>query len=123
MLLRLFAPFLPYVTEEVWSWWHPTRSIHLAHWPASWELGASDGEPELWDAASEVLGAVRKEKTAAGVSLRASVALVEVTASADRLASLQAAADDIREAGAISELRWCPSDDASTIDVKVELAR
>jgi valyl-tRNA synthetase len=122
VLLRLFAPFLPYVTEEVWSWWHEARSIHLAHWPASSELGVTDGEPALWDTASELLGAVRKQKTAAGVSLRAPVALVEVTASEDRLARLQAAVDDIREAGAIAELRWAPTGEAGTLDVKVELA-
>ena len=122
VLLRLFAPFVPYVTEEVWSWWHETGSIHLAVWPTSAELGATDGDAGLWHAASELLGAVRKEKTAAGVSLRAPVAVVQVTAPDDRLVTLQAAADDLREAGTIADLKWSSGDNAGGMDVKVELA-
>jgi valyl-tRNA synthetase len=123
VLLRLFAPFVPYVTEEVWSWWHETGSIHGAAWPTASEIGARDGEPALWEAAGTLLGAVRKEKTTAGVSLRAPVESVQVTASDGMLAMLRAAEDDLREAGSIAELRWSTTADPAAMDVKVELAR
>src|SRR5690242_11694874 len=72
-LLRLFAPFLPFVTEEVWSWWRE-GSVHRAPWPSSSELPAGTSAATL-EVAGVVLGEVRKAKTAAKKSLRADVAV------------------------------------------------
>src|SRR4029450_10211266 len=70
VLLRLFAPFLPYVTEEVWSWWRD-GSVHRAAWPTVEELADADGADAIvFEGAADVLSAIRKEKALAKVSLR-----------------------------------------------------
>ena len=105
MQLRLLAPFLPFVTEEVWSWWHQ-GSIHRAPWPDLEEFPAAAraGDVAVLDMAAWVLGEIRKAKTAAKVSMRAPVARVVVTDSAERIDLLATVADDVRAAGSVAEL-------------------
>ena len=66
-ILRVFAPFLPFVTEEVWSWWRE-GSVHRAPWPTAAELEAHIGGPDpdgalALERAALVLGEVRKAKS------------------------------------------------------------
>ncbi len=74
-LQRLLAPFLPFATEEAWSWWHDT-SIHAADWPTPSGLG---GDPSLVDPTIEALTLVRRAKTEAKVSQRAEVESVRIS--------------------------------------------
>jgi len=105
VLLKLFAPFLPYVTEEVWSWWQE-GSIHRSAWPDAGPLrgAAGDADPLPLRVAADVLTEVRRAKSEARRSMRAEVERVVVTDTADRIAALKAVADDVRAAGVVSEL-------------------
>ncbi|MEX0985386.1 MAG: valine--tRNA ligase [Actinomycetota bacterium] len=113
VLLRLFAPFLPYVTEEVWSWWKE-GTIHRATWPDADEMAIADGaDPEVFDVAATVLSAIRKEKALAKVSLRVPADRVRVRDTAERLAKLALAAADVREAGNVVSLETEEASEAS----------
>jgi valyl-tRNA synthetase len=68
VLQRLFAPFLPFVTEEVWSWWHQ-GSVHVAAWPTRDELPDTANHVAVYGPVCEILTAVRREKTEAKVSI------------------------------------------------------
>ncbi|MCC6339728.1 MAG: valine--tRNA ligase [Acidimicrobiia bacterium] len=122
-LLRLFAPFLPYVTEEVWSWWRD-GSVHRSAWPDAPELraAAGDADPLVYPVAAEVLGAVRKAKSDAQRGMRAEVERVAVTAGAGPVAALEAALADVRDAGRIAALETVASGGAEEMTVHVELA-
>ncbi len=108
-LLRMFAPVMPYVSEEVWSWWRD-GSIHRAEWPSVASLrrgrddGGGPGDPLVYEVAAEVLAAVRKAKSTAKVSLASPVTRVRVVDTAERLAALDAARTDVCDAGKIERL-------------------
>jgi valyl-tRNA synthetase len=121
VLLRAFAPFLPYTTEEVWSWWRE-GSVHRAAWPEAAEvletLG-SECDPGVYEVAAAVLSAVRKEKALAKVSLKTPVDSVTVHDTGDRLRLLSRATSDLREAG---NIRAVEQEEADTFSVDTVLA-
>jgi valyl-tRNA synthetase len=120
-LLGLFAPHLPFVTEEVWSW-YGDGSVHTSRWPDAAPLRAAAGpgaDVGVYTIAAEVLGAVRKAKSEAQRSMRADVARVVVRDTAERLAALAAALDDVREAGRVAAVETVVAESPS---IEVELA-
>ncbi|HET6662617.1 MAG TPA: valine--tRNA ligase, partial [Acidimicrobiales bacterium] len=117
-----------FVTEEVWSWWHE-GSIHRSSWPDADELRAiaeadvadagDEPVPEVLAAAAAVLGEIRRAKSEAKRSMRAPVASVTVTDTADRLALLALAAADVRSAGNVASLETI---EGETFSVSATLA-
>jgi valyl-tRNA synthetase len=100
-LLRLFAPHMPFVTEEVWSWWRE-GSIHRASWPAADDLAPFASEDlAIYPAAAAVLGEIRKAKSEAKRSMRTEVVAATVHAPAELLRALAPALDDVRDAGRV----------------------
>lgn len=100
VLLRLFAPFMPFVTEEVWSWWR-TGSIHHAAWPQAADLPAIDADGAALGHVGEVLGELRRTKTEAKVSQKTPITSVTVTVPGAVLAAVQGAESDIMAAGRV----------------------
>jgi valyl-tRNA synthetase len=102
VLLRLFAPVLPYATEEVWSWWHE-GSIHRTSWPKAEELAAgAGGDPALLTAVGEALAGVRKTKSEAKVGMRAEVRSVVLAGPAEWAERVRVAEADLRAAGRVT---------------------
>jgi valyl-tRNA synthetase len=106
-LLRLFAPYLPFVTEEVWSWWQP-GSVHRARWPTPEEVlqpigGRDEAALAVREATQAALADVRRIKSI----LRKPVKAVITTAVLPQtFARLEPARRDFQAATHIRDLRF-----------------
>src|SRR5690606_35301452 len=127
--LRLFAPVLPFATEEVWSWYR-TGSVHQAPWPQAEPLRAASGVGTAAEATGEAgdvalvhatgaaLAALRKVKSEAKVSQRTTFARVRLQLPAESVAAVQQALGDLRSAGRVRgdlEIVGAPSGGATEV--------
>jgi valyl-tRNA synthetase len=110
VLLRLFAPYLPFATEEVWSWTHE-GSVHTAAWPAVHDLGVDAAPTGLLGAVSEALIGIRRAKTDAKASQKTDV----LSATIAGPAILAAGVDDLKAVGRIASVKFVESE---TIEVR-----
>jgi valyl-tRNA synthetase len=104
VLLRLFAPFLPFVTEEVWSWWQD-GSIHTAAWPAADDLeslladnaeAARQSDQAVYDWAADVLFEVRKQRSEAKQPLKVPITKVLIKAELRHIQCMKLVEADLR---------------------------
>jgi valyl-tRNA synthetase len=103
--LRLLAPFLPFATEEAWSWWQDD-SIHRSQWPDAAELRtlAGPGDDRVLTAAAAAIAAIRKAKSQAQLPMRQPVARLVATGGQAGLEALAGASLDVMAAGKVAEV-------------------
>ncbi|HEY5906513.1 MAG TPA: valine--tRNA ligase, partial [Vicinamibacteria bacterium] len=104
--VRLLAPFLPYVAEEVWSWTaeDPKASVHRAPWPSTGEfahLPRVEGEGAVFDAGVAFLEAVNRAKSARGATVGRHVKHLKASATARTLALFDRGRDDVLAAARV----------------------
>ena len=109
-LLRLFAPFVPFATEEAWSWSNDD-SVHRASWPTAADITAglgtgAAGNPALLELASRALTGIRRAKTDAKASQKTPVSSAVISGAAPEIGLLAQAADDLKAVGRIEELMF-----------------
>jgi len=116
-MLRLFAPVVPFATEEAWSWFND-GSVHVAPWPVDSQLTGewSDNVP-LLSVVGKALTSVRGAKTSAKASQKALVDYVVIAGPAETLDAIRLASTDLRSVGKIGELRFESADELAVTDI------
>ena len=120
VMLRLFAPFLPFATEEVWGWWQKAAgSIHRATWPVEAELtqGIDSANAGLLDLASIAVGGVRKAKSDAKASMKAPIETAVMQAPAAVLTSLRVIESDLKSVGKIKNLSYAEGEEVTMTNI------
>ena len=117
-LLKLFAPYCPFVTEEVWSWWHDD-SIHRSSWPVV-ERELPDADMQVIEAVSAVLIAVRGAKSAAKTSMKSPVESMTISGDSDTLDRIRMVIPDLRSVSHLTgEITWNGTDAPLSIEVRL----
>ena len=129
-VLRLFAPFLPYITEELFQRvFRPFEggvSIHTAPWP---ESDASRIDPAVegqGDLLLIVVDGIRKFKTSLQIHQGRKLTRLAITCPGEVRASLEALGEDLRSAVRAAEVKFAEGGTAPTdrddITLEIEIA-
>ena len=114
VLARCFAPFIPFATEEVWSWWQD-GSVHTTSWPSVTEL-PEHGDAKALEFASEALTSIRGVKTEAKVSQKTPLLQATIAAPEADHELLNAIATDLCAVGRIESLNIIAGDALSVTE-------
>jgi len=114
VLNRLFAPYLPFATEEIWSWWQP-GSVHRAAWPEVAEIDRiSTPDPDAraaLDAAIDVLGEVRRVKSVEKRPIKAKIDVAEVRWNARAIRLVREVEIDLRTAAGVDRFEYAEGEE------------
>ena len=118
------APLMPFVTEEVWQWWH-NESIHTSSWPTAAGITANiatrDDSEDLLNTVCEVLSQIRRAKTEAKTSQRTAVTELSISATSSQLRLIEICMQDLRNSGVLCNVATT-SHELGEISVRVQLA-
>ena len=123
-ITKLLAPFIPFATEEAWSWWQE-GSVHRSSWPAAEDLSGftANQNAGLLSLASQTLIGIRKAKSDEKLSMKAEISSLTIEASEEEIESLKLIESDLKLVGKIDQLNYKASESLAISGVSFKPAQ
>jgi valyl-tRNA synthetase len=123
-ITKLLAPFIPFATEEAWSWWQE-GSVHRSYWPVAEDLTGFTGSQNagLLSLASQALIGIRKAKSDEKLSMKAEISSLTIEASDQEIESLKLIDSDLKSVGKIDEINYKVSESLAISGVSFKPAQ
>ena len=78
-ILKLMAPFTPFITEEIYQEyfreWEGGKSIHISSWPEEMKVEKNRNDKEVYSLLLNIIGKVRQEKSKAKKPMNSQIKL------------------------------------------------
>lgn len=111
IILRLFAPFLPYITEEIYHQLYSYNSVHnKSNWPSKEELIYDKYSEEMGDNCVRILNIIRKIKADNNVSVKHLIKKLVIKADLREDKLNQSAQDDLQAVCNAETIEWMQSE-------------
>ncbi|MEC8440519.1 MAG: valine--tRNA ligase [Chloroflexota bacterium] len=104
-VLKLFAPFVPMITDEIWLTMYPDKkSIHLQRWPQKIDVDLNNISSHEFEVAKESIASIRKEKTSNEIGLGKEVEKITITVNKEKIEALNQVLGDVQDAARANNL-------------------
>ncbi|MFT4304884.1 MAG: valine--tRNA ligase [Candidatus Woesearchaeota archaeon] len=114
-VLKLFAPIMPYVTDEIYTNFSK-ENIHVSKWPEYEENLVNEDIEKIGDAFIKILGLIRKHKSDNNLSLKVEIDKIKIYCNKDLIEGLNEAIEDLKSVSKVKEIVFEESE-----EIKVEI--
>jgi valyl-tRNA synthetase len=119
--LKLFAPIMPFITEEIYQMYfkdfEKEQSIHTSSWPDYTPSLIDEEAEEAGDLAIKIMSEIRKYKSSKQLSLKAEIQKISIICTKEQKERINTILDDLKSTGLLQSVDF---EDGQDLAVKIE---
>ncbi len=126
-LLKLFAPIIPHITEEIYQIYFRNRekeiSIHISKWPEVDEQLINEEAEEIGEMAKEIISALRQYKSSRKLALNTELKKITIECDEEAKRKIQQVAPDIKGTMKVKEIEFGKADEIEVGKIRINVER